>query len=688
MSNHAARFPGRINDLAKETITDRQAARLASLTRQAPETFQGKPLGELAHAGLHIDPALFRSRTICGRVVKTDANGVDHPVPFATVNVYDTDLGLLGWSPFGSPYTWFYPLYRRRELLRTVTTDECGRFCVAVPRWEIDWYRRWRLERTCYLSWLRRPSLRDLMEQRAIVPPRPGPDPAPLAIDERVLRRAATSLSIDGAARVRRLGVSRLGDSQVAADQALAAPAFPTRVRPPLTRKAQALLGGDRALLARRLSIKPSLLRELDLERYFGPYLRCSTVLVPEWKATLDVPDLTFEVLQDVDGDGTQEVIYAEGLFDVRWDAGAIPDVTLHASSIAISSPLCDIPDLPDDVGAAILFAGNYPLKQPAPSTGAAGFQDDDGMSVLVNPPDLDGDGATPARNPPATSPFTGSFFLIGSAEVAGATHYRVAHRLGGVTSYLSGGFGPLARVVGGAYQTLVVSPVGGQWYPIVPRAEGWSPSGILAPVGVAGDEQHQFHLELGTMGPGGVTPIAGGATGPVKVWVDTTKPEIAATLAWRHPDAASPAAAAWKALGLGACPVVERTVGQRVQFRFTVTVSAHHLRDYTIGAHGCGGPDPELITSARDGLPATPAAAEHRWHTSAGDNTATVTLYYELAAGAPAGCYHFGVVARSRAFDPRATVSLAPGQSPEDWWQAHEQAPLYTPVDYSIAIQ
>ena len=42
-------------------------------------------------------------------------------------------------------------------------------------------------------------------------------------------------------------------------------------------------------------------------------------------------------------------------------------------------------------------------------------------------------------------------------------------------------------------------------------------------------------------------------------------------------------------------------------------------------------------------------------------------------------------VVANSRAFDPRATVALAPGQTPEQWWQVNEQAPIYTPADLTL---
>jgi hypothetical protein len=38
-------------------------------------------------------------------------------------------------------------------------------------------------------------------------------------------------------------------------------------------------------------------------------------VLVPEWVPLVDVPDITFRVTQDVDGDGDEETIYSEGYY-------------------------------------------------------------------------------------------------------------------------------------------------------------------------------------------------------------------------------------------------------------------------------------------------------------------------------------------------------------------------------------
>jgi hypothetical protein len=104
-------------------------------------------------------------------------------------------------------------------------------------------------------------------------------------------------------------------------------------------------------------------LAKLDPRRVFGPFVRCVDVLVPQWTTMLEIPDLTFEVTQDVDGDGAQEVIYSEGLFDVRWDATSIADVVLRADASAIAGPSCDIPDVGPCGEPAILFASNYPLQ-------------------------------------------------------------------------------------------------------------------------------------------------------------------------------------------------------------------------------------------------------------------------------------------------------------------------------------
>lgn len=685
MGTHAARFPGLVNDLSKEVLSKRQASRLAAAAHVPASMLEGQTLAAIrAVHDLRIDPAWLRPTRVCGRVVKTDGEGVDRPVPFATVKVYDTDLGLLGWSPVESRYTWFFPLRVRKELLRTVTTDECGRFCVDVPRWEIDFYVRWRLERQCYLTWLRRPTIRDMLADAEVIPPSPGP----LHVDEHLVTHAGRVLDASAVAHLRTLTTQRLGDPVAKLDAVLDRPALPRAVRPPLDAAAKALLApAGRRALAARAGVSPALLEQLDSRRFLGPFLRCRTIVVPQWKVVSDIPDLTFEVTQDINGDGTQEVIYSEGLLDVRWNAGALPDVTLHAGPLAVASEACGSPNLPPNPNPkapAILLAGYYPLRQPAPAPpdqDASEFQDEAGYALLPNPPDADQNPVTPHAGT-AQAPFIGSFYLYGDAEIAGATHYRIAHVVNGVTGYLNKGFRLFKST---PLQWLDVRPVDGQWYRIVPRSLGWTPGGILAPVGVAGNARHGFRIELGIADSAGkIAPVPNGASGLYQVHIDTEPPAIAElALAWRQPDTDL----SWKDLDVENCPRVIRGTSGRVQFRLRAKISANHLRDYSVTAEGCGpAASPVLITEARDGLAITSAASH--WYMAPDDNTANVELYYELKGGAPAGCYRFDVGARSRAFNPTTTVDLDTLQQYEDFWRATEQAPVHALVARSVAVQ
>src|SRR2546425_1913931 len=133
----------------QQRLTERQVARLAKATGVAAEELRKGNIAELAdRLKFRIDPDLFRFRQICGQVVKTDpVTGVDHPVPFATVHVQDTDCSFLWFFPVESPWSWLFPIFCRREELGTVRTDACGRFCVWIPRFDIDWVLRFRIER-------------------------------------------------------------------------------------------------------------------------------------------------------------------------------------------------------------------------------------------------------------------------------------------------------------------------------------------------------------------------------------------------------------------------------------------------------------------------------------------------------------------------------------------------------------
>ena len=79
-------------------------------------------------------------------------------------------------------------------MIATAKTDECGNFCIWIPRWDIDWVLRFRHERFCFPIIFERPSVRDLLDE--LIPhkipfpepdpgpfgprPGPGPDPSPL----------------------------------------------------------------------------------------------------------------------------------------------------------------------------------------------------------------------------------------------------------------------------------------------------------------------------------------------------------------------------------------------------------------------------------------------------------------------------------------------------------------------------
>lgn len=684
MPDHPARFPGLSNDPASHVLTARQAARLAALAPVPAANLAGKKLADVA-ASLrpYIDPKLLVFRKICGQVVKTDAAGKDLPVPFATVTAYDIDLAFLAWSPADSLYSWFFPFRVRREKLATVTTDECGRFCLWVPRFDVDYYLRWRLERRCYLTWLRKPSIEDLLRAREVIP-HPQPDPGPIRLDERVLNHAARLIDPAAINRLREVAtVARPGALTVEAAAPMARAAFPIAARPPLTDEARATLGpATRAKLAARIGVPAEQLAKLDPHHGFGPFLRCIDVPVPQWSAVLDVPDLSFEVTQDVNADGVQEVIYSEGLFEVRWDATTIGDVTLRANASALAGPSCDIPDVGPCGDPAILFASNYPLQVGnIPSVYHDGSS---GYALLPNRPDANGVPGEGARTEPAQAPFTEPFYLVGCAERPGATHYRVYHQIdGGSATFLNGSYGPLMKLVGGTLQQLVISPVEGQWYRIVPRSEGWTPVGILAPVIEGGDHLHTFKLEFGAAAPGGaITAIPGSQTPPVNLKIDATPPTVEfLALQWRHPDTSL----AWQPLPVADCAVITRQGTARVQIRLALRISADHLRDFAVTPQGCGPMvAPQLITDGRNGLPVAAADAAAHWHTSASDNVQTRELYYELPAGAPAGCYHFLVFAATRAFRPTGVVS---GPDPAVAWRI-DTAPVYVYPRITVALQ
>src|SRR5215475_3722174 len=125
-----------------------QAKRLGALANVETKELSGLSVADIqAKLRWRVDPQLLLYRRICGRVVKKDpATGTEYPVPNAVVHVEDTDCHLLAFSPPSAKWTWFFPFYCTREEIGSAKTDDCGNFCVWIPRWDIDWILRFRHE--------------------------------------------------------------------------------------------------------------------------------------------------------------------------------------------------------------------------------------------------------------------------------------------------------------------------------------------------------------------------------------------------------------------------------------------------------------------------------------------------------------------------------------------------------------
>jgi len=646
----------RINiDPDRQPLTAFQADRLAKLTGLNAKELVRKPIAELAEKfRWRIDPQLFLFRRICGRVIKRDPiTGAEYPVPFATVHVEDTDCGLLGYFPIGFRWGWFYPLFCRREEIATVTTDACGRFCVYIPFFDIDWILRWRFERICFPDIFLRPSIREILEELIeppiFRPPRPLPDPPPILVDGGLsIRRAEEVLPRHVVGRlIAHEAGAVLGASSVERENLLNSPAFKTAFPPPVPAefrqarkgepKPEAEMEAVRDTLSARLKLSREVLAKLDLNRFIGPFRRCINIIVPEWVPLLDVPDITFRVTQDVNGDGTEEVIYSEGFFDVRWNSGPIPDVTLEASPIAIAGQVCDAPEIPCANQAAILFAGLHPLKHRDPVANPY-FDANTGYAIRVNRPHPSGALVDPLPNPEATAPMARTLHIYGCHRIQGAVHYRVRYSYnGGASVPFTGLTWPLYRVFGGNLQTLWPAADVNGWYPILPAADGWFPDLLLVAWPTAGYADGLYTLVL-DIGDGAKNVL--GSSPAVSIRVDNSAPVAQFTsLRWKRDTDA-----VWTPLPL-VCPVIPRgVVPANIQIEVGYTVTASHLRSVVLSAGGCGGGNPVLSSAL--------ATAQH-WHEDANDNTFTSTAVFDVASVNPAGAYGFTIHAASRAFNP-----------------------------------
>jgi hypothetical protein len=665
-------------------LGDSMALRLAAVSGLAAADLKGLTVTDVTQKFPHlIDPALLFFRRVCGRVVKTDpATGIDYPVPFATVQVEDTDCSYLGYFPPGGPWGWYFPFRCRREVIATAKTDECGNFCVLIPRWDIDWVLRFRRERRCYGVIFDRPSIRDLIEKlrpRVDIdwPPRPIPEPDPPPYFDpldraALLSKAAHAYGAPVAARIESLsGESGFGApiGDLAANHMGAAPL--THLSPQLPPELKALKSvsggggkkGEAALkeahaavltqLAGRVALDPKMLAGLDLRRWVGPFFRCYDVFVPVWVPLFDIPDITFRVLQDTDGDGDEEVIYGESHFDVRWNAGAIPDQVIHAWPNARAGNLCGPTNIPCGNQPAIVMAGRLPVTGDPLVFDSTLGDPSAGYAVRTNRPRTGGSfTGVPLLG---RSPLWRTLALYGCNKTnARATHYRIMYRYssdGGAT------FTAPAPFIGLMWPLYRLNGVGiGEWHFPTADAQGWYPIALPAgpnpwlpqdllldwPTQHYADGLYALTLELGTGGA-----MLSSSTPEVAIVVDNTLPTGPISV-----DYGFAAGGPFVPIG-GICPVVNRGATPKdVYFRVRLEAAARHLRSAQLSAHGCGAGNFEFI-SGNGGEHVVGSTTYRHWHQDPDDNDQLLEVIYRLPAGAAQGTYSFSAYVVGRAFNP-----------------------------------
>lgn len=614
-------------DPDERTLTTRQANYLAGLSGLEADALAGLRLGQLPeYIGKYLDPMLLFYRKICGRVVKTDpVTGIVHGVPGATVHVMDTDCSFLGYFPVEHPNWWWLWLVNcEEEEIAATVTDECGNFCVWVPRWDIDRLLRWRKERIC-LPEVFKPNLGDLV---AIVDRPPLPDP-PIDID---VLRSFGGLGAGVAERVALASSERRFGGVDPLAPLLELPAFGRGEFPPP-------VGPDaiERLNALELEFKP----HPDTDIALGPFFRCWDILVPEWLTLFDVPDINFKVTQDVDQDGDEETIYDEGIFDVRWNAGDIPNVIIEAWPGARVSEICDGPDVPCVTTPTIETVGLMPLQ---PSHHGA-----DGYSTRVNRPHPSGLSTGPSQaGESAQAPYAGTLQLHGCHHIDGADFYRLLYQFRPTLSGTLSGEVPFTALSWWAPRIsqppVYVAPDADGWYPVLDANQMVFPHWLLNwPTTSFPHGQYQVRLEVADAGK---NPI--GSSAVVPFVVDNRAPNAGFTqLRWRVSGSAT-----WETLP-AVCPVINRPTGSTIELEVSWYASAVHFRNATLAAGGCGSAAPIRLDGPPPmGQPGAPSDFDH-WHTAHNDNAFSRVAVFEIPAAALAGCYSVSIDAYTRAFNP-----------------------------------
>jgi hypothetical protein len=669
-----------------------QAERLSSLTSININEIENRSIAELKdQLEWRVDPEWFRFRRICGQVVRWDpATGEYQPVPFATVHVMDTQCDFLGYFPERVVWAWLYPIFCKQEQITQVVTDACGKFCVWVPRFDIDWVVRWKLERICFPEIFVKPNLGHLLQATGILP-KPGPGPERSAID---LRSAGLSLdrlsAITGRDTASRLLLATQSNSAGAKSSTvtdlLNQPAFLQTVPPPKSATLTELQTqfNERGTAAVREHVRGAANKEygLDLNRYIGPFprFRCEWVFEKELVPILEVPDISFWVTQDINGDGEQETIYSHGFFGVGWQSGPMSDVTIHASQIARINGSCQVPPVDCTEEPQILFAGLIPVAEPGYIDTSSGPTR--GFGLRSNPPHADavvrGSVFPPLSCPdtPANAPFTGTLQLYGCNQYPGGEYYRLLYSYNGAaaTPFTNRSW-YIDPIIPGA--PLHVTPDAQGWYSILADPYAWFPPDELLdwPTTSYPDGLYDVTMQIADSSKSVIytTPAS------VPFYVDNSAqaPQFL-SLAWRVAGSSS-----WNFFPDLVCPVVTRAPGDDLEFRVEYQASMAHLLKVTLSGSGCGGgdlakegpgnwSDPPTGAFSTTGITACNPSGESlnpysHWHTGPTDNFVSRAAVFYLPHTVLEGCYGFTLNSYSRAFNP----SGGDGSDPQahDWY-------------------
>ncbi len=663
------------NDLI---VTKNRANYLAKLTNISVKKISGKKVAEVNELiKWKVDPQFLLFRRICGKVIKKAPDGTFQPVPGATVHLEDTDCSFFGFFPAEPPFFWLFPIKCHREVIATVTTDACGRFCAFLPFWDIDRLLRFRRTRVCFLDFYR-PRLRDFLE--AI----PKPDPAGPIIKQCSCPEAHAKVrSIFGADLAERMTIlAKHPESRRNAEELSEMLEVPMlQSPPPMASLKDKRLGDPMARVAEKNGIDEKLLRQVDFSRFVGPFIGCRDIWHVEWVPFLDIPDITFRVTQDIDGDGVEELIYNESFFDVRWNADPSLFVTLIANANALSVPVCepieelpcrDFPDI-STAGYMTLLASHHDntsgygcrVNRPVPAPGN-----------YPPPPAIGGGGAN------AVSPYAGGINLHGCQRLDKATHYRLTYILNGTGAVqpFTGieWYAPRSAASPGPPIHIKANDEG--WYPLVDAALLEHPSWLLHwNTGRYANGTYEVRLEVGREDHrGGPTLLSTSAA--KKFTIDNSLPEDGfIEIRWRYAAIAGSWTDGNSTVLPAVCPVIERnTALGPLRVRVVWRATAGHLRNAEISFTGCGGGNPSLVQPTA----AAPQIEEYRhWHIDKDDNTVLQTNEFEISPTSEPGCYDLRLYAVSRAFNPSG-FDYGPS---EDWYI--NQAWLWRYAHRSISV-